>query len=320
MKNNFKLYRKMDTEEFKNLFYKGFEIKQGAGFCPKKCFTESLVYASRLSSKITTNNLLLTEITCSFNFGKRINLLTTYLPREPYISDKSYNSYEKYNDKSIRYPAHGKGLPLSNYEIDSKDINQLNNSIIKIKKIEEIDYDHTMMSEYGPTIFHNNPTTSLLNYDEYFIQLPIDFSILALKYKAIPKGGLNNYIKNRVLGKDWYILEELNKGVFPVTLAIKLNKRYFNSIDNLSNKIIVFSSPNLYKLNAVIEDVRMISYIPNRSKYGYINERFNNEHLMKYSMESKENIFYNYEGDNFLAVTNHSDNKQVNIRRKVKKL
>ena len=295
----YKLYRKMSVDEYDTLVASGLS-RSNSSCCPKKCFSESLVVTYRLNPYYSAITQVVAEIVLTDGFRKRI-FEDGVEPPKPIHSDKTYSNYGKYENKNLFYRCHGNLIPLYNHEIDDEYIDFFNRSIININSINLNNYDEILLNRYlGTKKMNDLLTKNILEDNEYYIQLPFDLAILALKYGAIPPGGLNKFIQSRIIGKDYDLVDEKNHHVFPVTLAIKLNKNAFlskikNCFDNNTYNI---GSDLIYNLSTFIEGIRLVDYKEERLGYRHassiLNKSFNMSDLLNKKFDSS---YYTYRPD-----------------------
>lgn len=278
MSNEVILYRVMSLEEYEKVLSDGFSIPNQNGFCPKKCLTDSLVHTYRFNSFVQNSKPTIARIKFS---TKVLPFLTEGIKQ---ISFRSYHrvdnfrSYEKYDGISFKYNAHGNSIPLSNYEIDREDLSYLNETMLDVSKMDREDYAKQLLRDLLlDDVFNATPDFSLTD-DEYFLQLPYDYAVLALKYKEIPKGGLNKFVKARFFSKNLPQLDDINYNAFAVTVAVKINKaNLLKGKLSLSQGQETFSidATDLTRLNANILDIRFISYIKERNEYKFASNLIN---------------------------------------------
>lgn len=292
----YKLYRKMSVDEYDTLVAFGLS-KSNSSCCPKKCFSESLVVAYRLNPYYSAITQAVAEIELTSNFRNRLFEDGTELSK-PIHSDKTYSNYEKYERKNLFYKCHGNLIPLYNHEIDDEYIDFFNKSLTNINFLNLNNYGEILLNRYlGIKNLTDLLTKSALEIDEYYIQLPFDLAILALKYNAIPAGGLNKFIQSRIIGKDYDLVDSKNHNIFPITLAIKLNKNAFlskikNCFDSNTYNI---GSDLIYHLSTFIEGIRLVDYKEERLGYRHassiLNKEFNISDILDKNFDSS---FYTY--------------------------
>ncbi|HOZ53998.1 MAG TPA: hypothetical protein PKY25_01525 [Bacilli bacterium] len=258
----YKLYRKMGTEEFSALLACGFKTDKPTSptICPKKCFSESLITVNRLNPYYSAISNVVAEISLSPGFRDRL-FRDGHMLSKPIHScaDKTYTNYEAYENMNLYYRCHGNSIPLFNHEIDPNYIEVVNDNIITIKPLDITNYEELLLNEHlGISKMRDILTSDSITSDEYYIQLPLDLAILALKYGILPPGGLNKFIKSRVIGKDYDIVDGKNNNVFPITLAIKINSKAFKSKikDCISVDTYDIAPDLIHNLNTYIESIR----------------------------------------------------------------
>lgn len=295
----YKLYRKMSVDEYDTLVAFGLS-KSNSSCCPKKCFSESLVVTYRLNPYYSAITQVVAEIVLTDSFRKKI-FEDGIEPSKPIHSDKTYSNYQKYENKNLFYKCHGNLIPLYNHEIDDEYIDFFNKSIVNINSLNLNNYDEILLNRYlGIKKFSSLLTKNTLEIDEYYIQLPFDLAILALKYGAIPPGGLNKFIQSRIVGKDYDLVDKKNHNIFPVTLAIKLNKNAFlskikNCFDTDTYNI---ESDLIYNLSTYIESIRLVDYKEERLGYRHASSILNKEFNISNVLNKKFDIsFYTYKPD-----------------------
>lgn len=278
----YKLYRKMSIDEYDILSVSGLTAGDDCQtiICPKKCFSESLIAPYRLNPYRNALSQVIAEF--SFPTDYRAELLSIgYELAQPIHSDRTYSNYQKYGDKNLYYKCHGSSIQVYNHEIDRKHLGNLNNNILDINIIDSNYYSELLLKEYfGVSRFESLVTEKNVQANEYYIQLPVDLAVLALRFNAIPSGGLNRFIKSRIVGKDYEYVDQINNHIFPVTLVLKVNNNIeLSRIKNskIASDTYAVDSQLLYRLNAMIESIRLVEYKDERTNYKYASDILNNK-------------------------------------------
>lgn len=271
-KQQYSLFRKMSTEEAKSVLKKSkLEIIKKNNLCSLKCLSESMVVPYRLNPYVSNFSFQILKF--SFNSDIRDNLLTRCLKTKPLYTNCNYHQYDKFKGQSIYYNCHGKDIDLYNFELNREMLDYLNNLINNIETLNPHNYPELFINEYFSNGIINQLTDETLEENEYYIQMPLDLGGLALIYKKIPRGGLNKLINCRYISKDVTLLEELNYNSFPITLAIKLNHHpKTTKLRNcfLNETTYGISAELIHSLNNVIDNVRLIRYVPSLNKHRLI--------------------------------------------------
>ena len=280
---NYCLYRKMSGEEANSVLSGSkLSIIKNSRLCTFKCFSESLIVPYRLNPYITdpTNQIL----RFSLSNQTRDFLLANCLKTKPVYPDKSYRQYEKFNGQSIYYNCHGKEIDLFNFEVGPDVLEYINKKITNIENLNLRNYGNIVREEYFNLPLECLVSDQDLSSREYYIQLPVDLAIIALKYQKIPRGGINKSIKARYISKDYDSLEQLNDFSLPVTLAISLRHHPSETklkIASLDEQTFTVYSNLIEDLNNLIDNIRLVEYIPNRGKHRFFNQNTNPLNLLE---------------------------------------
>lgn len=313
----YKLYRKMSLEEFNRVKERGFFIDDKNSFvlCPKKCFSESLISTYRLNPRRSSLSQVIAEYSFPLSLRNRLIESGIQLPKVLF-SDNTYESYLPYSGKNLYYKCHGNQIDLMHHEVDGINLGSLNECIIEASLINKNDYANVIVhSHLGSTDIENLLTSKLVSEEEYYIQLPFDLAVLLLKYKQIPNGGLNKFVKERFISKDIEALEQMNRGIFPVTIAIRVSKDFKHIIDkNINPQTGCYSiKPDLiFRINRHLNDVRLVNYEEERSRYKYASDKLNYKINVSDVLNGTICDNSSYYGENQIALTEVIDMIEAN--------
>ncbi len=295
----YKLYRKMSADEFSTLVSSGL-TKNNSFCCPKKCFSESIVSTYRLNPYYSAITQVIAEIILVDSFRDKLFKDGIEL-KKPIHSDKTYSNYAQYKDINMFYKCHGSLIPVFNHEIDNNYIDIFNRNIMGVNSLNLNNYNSIILERcLRVSRIDDLLTKKSLEDDEYYIQLPYDLAVIALRYNSIPSGGLGKCIKNRIICRDYDLIDEKNHNVFPMTLAIKMNKNAFKSkIKNcFDNGIYNIESDLIYTLNSFIENIRLVECKEDRFGYRRASSILNTAINISDVLESNfDDGFFTYKPD-----------------------
>lgn len=221
----FTLYRRMSVlEAEKTLSGQRFYLPDNEAALQRKWFSTSLFRTHYFKSPFYNGESVIIKVLVNEDYFKKIFSNGRYILREP----NGFYGAKDYDDDILFANAHKTISDL--YNVGISNLEPLNEASVSISLLDDSLYCDILQDDLlGYRMKDKKECSGISSPYQYYVQLPFDVAVLALKYQTILVEGINPIIKRMNFNKSLDELKKDNLNKFKVTFKITFRediKRY----------------------------------------------------------------------------------------------